>query len=101
LLKQGYKPVARNVKLSHKELDIVVRQKGLVVFVEVKTRVSANLSEACNALSSKQIKYLKQAIKMYVTRHQLDPDRVRLDLICVDLGYSMDSAKISHFKDIF
>ena len=101
LKKSGYKIVDRNVKLSYKELDIVAKKKGVYVFVEVKTRIVLDTAQAANALTSRKIKYLKKAIKMYVNRYQLDPEKIRLDLVCIDKYHSEEKPCISHYSDIF
>lgn len=38
LKKQGYRVLARNRRFSHNELDLIVRKKKLIAFVEVKSR---------------------------------------------------------------
>jgi putative endonuclease len=99
--KLGYKIIARNVRLSHKELDIIAWKNKITVFVEVKTRLDKGFGSQANPLSTRQIKSLKQAISMYVAKKKLDPNAVRLDLVCVDWHPDYQLANIKHFSDIF
>ena len=41
LKKQGYGVVAKNVKIAGVEVDLIVKQGNLLVFVEVKSRETA------------------------------------------------------------
>lgn len=101
LKKKGYKIVGRNKQLSHKELDIIARKNDLYVFVEVKTRLDFGGSQTANPLGRRKIGFLKKAIKMYVVKHKLNPEKIRLDLICVDIDYKTFLANINHYPDIF
>ncbi len=40
LKKEGYKLVGTNVHCSHNEIDLIVKDKKFIVFVEVKTRTT-------------------------------------------------------------
>ena len=41
LVNQGYEIVCTNFRYNKKEIDIITRKDDLLVFVEVKTRLSA------------------------------------------------------------
>ena len=98
---KGYKIIDMNVKMSYKELDLIAKHKGKIIFVEVKTRTSSFLGSADGAMSSKKIKNLKKAMGMYVSYKQLDPENVRLDLIAIDMNFGEKNTNIKHYEDIF
>ena len=101
LLKNKYKIIDRNVKISYKELDIIAKIKDKIIFIEVKTRTSQKFGFADESINSKKLHHLKKAINMYLDNKDLDPDKVRLDLIAIDINKSKKTAKIKHYKDLF
>ena len=43
LKKNGYKILAKNVHISHNEIDVIAKNKEFIVFVEIKTRSTDEL----------------------------------------------------------
>lgn len=101
LKKNGYKILERNINLSNKELDIVASVKGMIVFVEVKTHNVFAPGRAEDAMTSRKLHHLKKAISMYVNNKKIDPNNIRLDLICVNIDSVNKNTNISHYIDIF
>jgi len=100
--KKGYKIIDKNLKISYKELDIIAKHKGKLIFIEVKTRTSDFLGKAEDSMSAKKLHHLKKAINMYTSSNKsINPEMVRLDLICIDIDKVKKTAKIKHYKDIF
>ncbi len=102
LIKHGYKIIASNIQTSHKEIDIIVKLKDLLVFVEVKARTSNKYGEADEGMGSRKIKNLKDAIKKYLgnSNNKIYYKDIRADLIAVDIDKNKKIAKIKHYKDI-
>jgi putative endonuclease len=50
LLRLGYELLARNVRTRHGEIDIIARDRAVLVFVEVKTRCRRSRSGAVEPL---------------------------------------------------
>lgn len=98
---RGYEIVDQNVKKSYKEIDIVALFGKTLVFVEVKTRTSFLFGSAEDAIGHKKIRYLKQAMGMYLGGYKNNYDDIRLDFIAVDINKKEKSANIKHYKDIF
>ncbi len=62
LKKMGYKIIERNYKCKLGELDIIAMHKGVLVFVEVKSRTSLLFGRPCLAVDEyKQQKLIKLA----------------------------------------
>lgn len=100
LIRHGYRIINANVKLSYQELDLVAEQKGMTIFVEVKTRISQFYGPAENAMASGKLQRFRRGIEMYIAANDLDIDGIRADLITVDLDHIRQTAKIKHYKDI-
>ena len=88
LLFKGYFPVSRNFitgkGTNAGEIDLIVRKKNLLVFVEVKKRQS--LEKAVYAVSEKQKQRIIRGAEVFLKRHtQYDSFDIRFDAILVEL----------------
>ncbi len=101
LKKRGYRIIAENKKLGSPEIDLVAEKEKEIIFVEVKTRTSLELGPADEALKLSQIKTLKRAIGAYCSQNKINPEKIRLDFISIDINRAEKTAKIKHYKDIF
>ena len=100
LKKKGYKIIDSNVKVSYQEVDIIARHGEDLIFVEVKTRTSLTLGQADEAVDSRKLNNLKEAVEYYVHEKKYDPARVRMDFIAIDIDKRRKIAKIKHYRDI-
>jgi putative endonuclease len=99
-LKKGYKIIGENIKISFKEVDIIAWQGKMLVFIEVKTRLSSVFGGAEDAFGSRKSGYLEKALEFYIYKNNLDENLARLDFISVDINRQKKMAKIKHYKDI-
>ena len=84
LQKAGYAVIARNYKVgSDSEIDIVARKNDLVVFVEVKSRRSAEFGLPDRAMNQEKHRHITRGAKAYATRAGIDWSCVRFDVISV------------------
>lgn len=101
LVKNNYKIINQNIKTSYKEIDIIAKQKNILVFVEVKTRTNSMYGQADEAMSSKKISNLRKAIGIYLNDYCKEKYKnIRLDLIAIDIDKVNKTAKIRHYKEI-
>ena len=91
--------VARNYcPGADSEVDIVARRGDLLVFVEVKTRSSAESGLPERAIDLEKQKHIARAARSYVTRAGVEWNQVRFDTIAVVLS---DPPSIVHHEDAF
>jgi putative endonuclease len=101
LIRNGYRIIAKNIKTSYKELDLVAFKNNTLVFVEVKTRTNLRYGSADEALFSRKLKNLKRAIGLYLRNFNKIKFRdIRLDLIAIDIDKFEKTAKIKHYKNV-
>jgi putative endonuclease len=82
----GYQVIDRNVRFRSGELDIVAREGGDVVFVEVKCRRSSAYGSPEESISVRRFTRLATAANEYIGRHDLQGCSVRLDLMAIEVG---------------
>ena len=100
LQSHGYLVVARNfrTRTGSAEVDIVARKDDAVVFVEVKSRDSAEFGPPDRSIDrEKQIHIMKAAVE-YLRRADVPNERARFDIINVILG---GQPSIEHIEDAF
>ena len=100
LRRRGLTVVARNFhqRSGRGELDIVARDRDILVFVEVKTRATADFGSPARAVGSDKEKDLRRAAGEYLRRSGADPRLARFDLINILLTHPPD---IEWIQDAF
>jgi putative endonuclease len=86
LEQQGFSIVAFNLRLGMLELDIVARQKNLVVVVEVRTRGAGAWTTALGSINLlKRGRIRRAGQRLWRERYQHDPsvERMRFDVASV------------------
>ena len=81
LRKRGYRIVDRNVRTKFGEIDIVALDKGVVCFIEVKTRRSDAFGSPADALSLRKQRHLSKAALAYIKQKHLTEKDARFDLV--------------------
>lgn len=87
LRKRGYKILDRNFRTIFGEIDIVAKFKGMIVFVEVKTRATGSLGPPYISVTKvKETHIIKNAL-FYLKMHTLAKTSWRIDIVSVKLNY--------------
>jgi putative endonuclease len=79
----GYEVVARNWRSEYGELDLVTRQEGAWVFVEVKARRSDKFGTAEEAITPAKKRHLLEAAQAYLAEHELEGVTWRIDVVTI------------------
>lgn len=99
LKRKGYQILARRFRARVGEIDIVARDHGEIVFVEVKTRGESAFDGAADALRAKQVRRLARTAELFLDIHNLDGTPSRFDVVAVDLEDG--KFHIEHFPAAF
>lgn len=85
LEKKGYEIVTTNYWCRYAEIDIVARDRGALVFVEVKYRKNAEYGNGTYAVSEKKIRNISRCARYYIYKEHVPPDvPMRFDVIAID-----------------
>ena len=82
LLKNNYDIVERNYRFDKAEVDIIAKQKDILVIIEVKTRSTTDFGNPQDFVKPKQIQRLVKAVDEYVIINDLDVE-IRFDIIAI------------------
>ncbi len=84
LTRRGYAILARRYRTRFGEIDIVARDGGTTVFVEVKTRDGDRFGDGAEAVTGwKQRRVAAMAVD-YLARHRLHDTPCRFDVVAID-----------------
>lgn len=99
LKKNGYKILERNYRIRGGEIDIVAKEGGALVFVEVKTRYSHEFGLPEESMTPWKIKALLKTAQFYIGKINWGEKEYRLDFVSVDFTAS-DKPEIKLIKNI-
>lgn len=101
LRNQGYTIRATDWRSGHRDLDIVALSpdQTTVVFVEVKTRASDEITSPDEAVDRKKIMNIGYAANDYVKEFDVQ-EELRFDIISI-VGTNDDNMRIEHVEDAF
>lgn len=96
---KGMKVLERNLRTPVGEIDLVMRHRLSLVFVEVKTRRSMACGSPFEAVGSRKQRQIIQAAKWYLNDNPHRLLQPRFDVVAViDHG---DDLQIEHIADAF
>jgi putative endonuclease len=98
LEEKGYEIVERNYRHRRAEIDIIVKKKNWLVFVEVKTRSNSGYGFPEEFVDKEKEKNIFFAAEEYMYRINWEGN-VRYDIVAI-LGTGFDR-EIMHFEDAF
>jgi putative endonuclease len=98
LEKKGYDLINRNVRTPYGEIDLIARQRGRVIFVEVKTRTSAGFGYPEEAVTPQKQQHMLDCAEHYAQEQNID--HWQIDVISVEGKPGKGEPRITHFEDI-
>jgi putative endonuclease len=102
LSQQGYRILGRRVRVGRRgELDLVVRDDEVLVFVEVKTRKGESFGRPATAVDRRKRKALSRAAVEYLRQLRFPPAYFRFDVVEVLGAPGMAFPKIRHIQEAF
>jgi putative endonuclease len=99
LAQAGMELVARNWRYKRAEIDIIARDQGVLVFVEVKTRAYTYFGQPEAMVSQRKKRLIIDAAMAYMRSISYEWE-IRFDIVSV-IGKPGQAHQISHFRDTF
>jgi putative endonuclease len=90
----GYVIVGRNVRLPGGEIDVICRDKDVLVFVEVKARSNARFGSALSAVDARKRRTLRALAADYL-QFAAPRTQARFDVVTVRDG------RVAHIRNAF
>jgi putative endonuclease len=97
---KGYRIVARNLRSSLGELDLVAEDGQTLIFVEVKARRTDAFGGAIHAVHPRKQEKLIQLAAQYLARHHVKDRLCRFDVVLLQ-GTDGAAPQIEHIENAF
>ena len=97
---KGYRIVARNLRSSVGELDLVAEDGRALVFVEVKARRTDAFGGAIHAVHQRKQEKLIQLAAQYLARHHIRERPCRFDVVLLHSTGAV-APQIEHIQNAF
>lgn len=99
LKNKGYKLVERNYRCPLGELDLIVLDRRVVVFVEVKTRSGHGYGSPLEAVEFRKQRKLIQAAQYFLSEKKLHQRDARFDV--VGISWPGREPVVEHIENAF
>jgi putative endonuclease len=100
LVKKGLQLITRNYLCKRGEIDLIMRDKDEIVFVEVRTRKNSHYHLALESIDRyKQKKIIAAATHYLCATNRFEKVNCRFDVI--GISYAQTKASIEWIKDAF
>lgn len=97
---KGYRIVARNLRSSVGELDLVAEDDQVLVFIEVKTRRTGAFGGAIHAVHQRKQEKMIRLAALYLARHHIKDKLCRFDVVLLQ-GTDVAVPQIEHIQNAF
>jgi putative endonuclease len=100
LVARGFRILARNVRASAGEIDLVALEDQTLVFCEIRTRRSSGQGGALESVTPLKQRQVVRVAQHFLARHpHLHARAMRFDVVAIDVRG--DAAEITHVRDAF
>lgn len=99
LKKKGYKVIERNYRCRGAELDLIVLDRRVIVFVEVKTRTGHGFGSPFEAVEFRKQQKMIQAAQYFLNEKKLYQRDARFDV--VGISWPAGEPVVEHIENAF
>jgi len=83
LKERGLSILQQNFRCRHGEIDIIAKENGIIIFIEVKTRKNDKYGTPEAAVDHRKQKRLRLVAAYYLTHHCHDSHPCRFDVVSI------------------
>ncbi|MFH1061911.1 MAG: YraN family protein [Candidatus Omnitrophota bacterium] len=99
LQKKGYEIIEQNFRTKYSEMDLVVKKKDVLVFVEVRTKTNELFGSPEETINKNKINRLIRSAEAYAACNNYS-GKMRIDAICIVLNPDDTPKRIAHYESI-
>lgn len=91
--------ITRNWRSGRGELDLIMEDRGVLVFVEVRTRQGAHPRTVFASVNKKKKRPIRQTAKAYLQGLRASPQTIRFDVVVVD-AKAVKGEDVYHYEGV-
>ncbi len=99
LKRKGYKLVERNYRCAAGEVDLIVLDRRVIVFVEVKTRTGHGFGTPLEAVQPRKQRKMMRAAQFFLSQKKLHQRDARFDV--VGISWPGQEPMVEHIENAF
>ena len=96
----GFIIIQQNFRCRLGEIDIIAKEKGVTVFVEVRSRASGSYGLPQESVGFKKQNKLRKLAHYYIVRYEIYDD-CRFDVLAIMFEQDNVVRSIEHFRNAF
>lgn len=81
----GYKVVAKNYRCPLGEIDLIAKDRGCLVFIEIKTRKGKSVGYAKEAVDERKRRQISKVALAYMKSNDCIDVKARFDVIAINI----------------
>lgn len=97
LLEKGCELVLRNFSTRFGEIDLIMRDKDIMVFVEVKTKKGLGWGSPEEMFTRNKMERVKRMATVYLKGRE---EKCRIDMVAVVLDQSDEPISVKHYRNV-
>jgi putative endonuclease len=101
LSRRGYAILERRYRTRYGEIDIIARDRHVLVFVEVKSRRTSTCGSAAAGVTASKQRRLLHLAAAYLQRQGQTNTACRFDVVTVYAPHDGEPARVDHLQSAF
>ena len=102
LKKQGYRILKKNFRSTIGEIDLIADHKGVLVFIEVKSRADNSFGHPSMGVTPAKQNKIAQTAQSFLVKHNINDRKIRFDVVSVlPAKEDPDSLRVEVLQDAF
>lgn len=98
LSRKGYEVIKRNFATRFGEIDIIAKDKDVLVFVEVKAKTGTDFGLPEGMVNKKKLAQVRRMAEVYLNGKDL---LCRIDVIAVVLSPNNKLLRLTHYENVY
>ncbi|MEK7533684.1 MAG: YraN family protein [Patescibacteria group bacterium] len=98
LIEKGYGILERNFRNKFGEIDIIAKDKNILVFVEVKAKIGGDFGLPEEMISKGKLQRVRNMATMYMNGELLP---CRIDVVAIVLDENNEVVRLTHYENVY
>ncbi len=100
LRNEKYEIIERNYRYGHGEIDIIAKNKNILIFIEVKTRKNLEYGRPELAVTKSKQRQIRKIAEAYLVEKNISDIDCRIDVVAILLKKNLPP-EINHIENAF